>query len=160
MTALFAAEGGSATGSPVVLLHGFGGSHRAWDAVRALIEPVRPVIAFDLPGHGASLDHRPIGGAGVAAKAVLAALAERGLARWHLVGHSLGGAAAALAALRAPKSCASLTLLAPGGFGPEINERLLGRYSQASGEVEIARCLEVRSSAGGARSLPRQCSGS
>lgn len=43
----------------------------------------------------------------------------------------MGGAVAALLALRTPERVASLTLLAPGGFGPEINHRLLRRYAAA-----------------------------
>jgi len=41
----------------VVLLHGFGGTHRAWDAVRrgARWGTLRP-LAFDLPGHGEAAD--------------------------------------------------------------------------------------------------------
>lgn len=142
MADIFAVEGGRGPGEPVVLLHGFGLSHRSFDALRPPIEARRRVIAFDLPGHAGSLQVGRIGGAGVAAKAVLEALQARGHARWHLVGHSLGGAAAALAALRAPAACASLTLLAPGGFGPQINARLLRRYAAASDEAGIAQALE------------------
>lgn len=40
----------------VVLLHGFGGTRRAWDGVVALLgERYRP-LALDLPGHGAAAD--------------------------------------------------------------------------------------------------------
>jgi len=60
----------------------------------------------------------------------------------HLVGHSMGGAVAALIALRDPGRIASLTLVAPGGFGPEINHRLLRRFAAARTESEIAPLLE------------------
>jgi pyruvate dehydrogenase E2 component (dihydrolipoamide acetyltransferase) len=140
MAGLFAVERGSGV-KPVVLLHGFGGSHLAWDAVVERIGAARRTLAFDLPGHAASLDH-PHGSAAAAARAVLADLERRGIAHTHLVGHSMGGAAAALAAMMAPERAASLTLLAPGGFGPEINHRLLRRYAAATAEPELALLLE------------------
>jgi pyruvate dehydrogenase E2 component (dihydrolipoamide acetyltransferase) len=54
----------------------------------------------------------------------------------------MGGAAAALAALMEPERVASLTLLAPGGFGHEINRKLLCRYAAATEEAELQLLLE------------------
>jgi pyruvate dehydrogenase E2 component (dihydrolipoamide acetyltransferase) len=48
-------------------------------------------------------------------------------------------------ALTAPESIASLTLLAPGGFGPDINGPLLRRYGAAVEESEIRACLDAMS---------------
>jgi pyruvate dehydrogenase E2 component (dihydrolipoamide acetyltransferase) len=138
MAQLFAAEHGG-EGHPLVLLHGFAGSHRDWGPIIGRIGD-RRTIAFDLPGHGASLDVAH-GSAAIAANAVLDALAARGVRQFHLAGHSMGGAAAALAATKG-KGALSLTLLAPGGFGPEINHRLLRRYAAAKGEDEITLLLE------------------
>lgn len=140
MPGLFALDRG--TGEiPVVLLHGFGADHTAWNPVAEAVGGARRAIAYDLPGHGRSL-HVPHGSAAVAARAVLADLAERGVRRAHLVGHSMGGAAAALAALMQPQRAGSLTLLAPGGFGREIDHRLLRRYAAATKEAELAMLLE------------------
>lgn len=125
-----------------MLLHGFGGSHRAWDAVIPPVERDRRVIAYDLPGHAGSLAYPKIGNAAVAAKAVLADLSAAGIGKAHFVGHSMGGAAAALCGLMAPEACASLTLLAPGGFGWEVNHRLLRRYAAAREPADIAVLLE------------------
>ncbi len=136
---LFGFERG-AGGTPVVFLHGFGLSHRAWADVLGRIDPARHLIAFDLPGHAGSLGV-PHGSAAVAAKSVLAELERRKIARAHLVGHSMGGAVAALVALREPARTASLTLLSPGGFGAEINGSLLRRYAVAIEEAEIAALL-------------------
>ena len=43
----------------LVLLHGFSGTHRAWDEVidRLDTQRYRP-LALDLPGHGGQADHR------------------------------------------------------------------------------------------------------
>ncbi len=129
---------------PIVFLHGFAGDHETWIGQLIGLETRRRVIAFDLPGHGAALDWPKIGHAGIAAEAVVASLQALGIERFHLVGHSMGGATAAIVAFRlaAERRLASLTLLAPGGFGPEINTRLLRRFAAATDEHEIHALLE------------------
>ncbi len=139
---LFAAEAG--TGGPVlVLLHGFGGSHHVWTPVMEAHSHRCRVLAYDLPAHGHSFDYPGGGPVRVAVDAVLADLGERGIDRFHLAGHSMGGAISTLMALKAPERIASLTLLAPGGFGPEINMRLLTRYAGATDADTIRACLEA-----------------
>lgn len=133
---------GSEGTTPIVLLHGFGGDASTWSNIQTALEAKHRTIAFDLPGHGAAVDWPEIGHAGLSAKAVSAALDGLSLERVHLVGHSMGGAIATLIALRAPQRIASLTLLAPGGFGPEINHRLLRRYAAATDETDIQILLE------------------
>ncbi|ORE92738.1 alpha/beta fold hydrolase [Aurantimonas sp. 22II-16-19i] len=118
---LHALETGGGDEPPVVFLHGFDGRAEAFDAVAAsLAGEGRRCLAFDLPGHGRSADYPGFGPPKTAARAVLAELQRRGIARAHLVGHSMGGAVGCLATLFEPGRVASLTLLAPGGFGPEI----------------------------------------
>lgn len=53
----------------------------------------------------------------------------------------MGGAIATLLAATVPDSVASLTLLAPGGFGEAINEPLLRRFAEATSEAELSHCL-------------------
>jgi len=131
-----------APGAPVVLLHGFGGDASGFAALQEPLSAVRRTLAFDLPGHGRALDWPQRGGAGVAARAVRDSLDALALDRVHLVGHSMGGAAAALVALKAPERVASLTLLAPGGFGPEINASLLRRFATACDRATLELVLE------------------
>jgi len=132
----------------IVLLHGFGGSHSTWTDIQPTLARDATVIAYDLPGHGRSLDYPGAGPATVAAKAVAADLAKRGLDRVHLVGHSMGGAVATLIAMRSPERVASLTLLAPGGFGPQINGQLLKRYANAPDAGELGRIMDEMSAPG------------
>ncbi len=127
--------------APLVLLHGFGGSSRSWSQVTALLGDDIDVIAMDLPGHGGSLNAEGRGGAGRMARGVGGILSALNLDRYHLCGHSMGGAVAALLALRDPARVASLTLVAPGGLSPAINSRLLARYAAATTFEEIAECL-------------------
>ena len=130
--------------APLVFLHGFAGDHESWLAQTVAFERRRRVIAFDLPGHGAALDWPEIGNAGVSARAVIGSLDGLGIGRFHLVGHSMGGATALIVAfkLAAARRLASLTLLAPGGFGTEINHRLLRRFAAATDPHEIQALLE------------------
>lgn len=142
MSRLHKVTSGKAGGYPIVLLHGFGGSHRVWEGVVPLLERDRRIISYDLPGHAGSLDYPDVGSAAVCAKAVLADLAESGEPTVHLAGHSMGGAAAAICALMEPDRCASLTLLAPGSFGWEINHRLLRRFASATNEADLTLLME------------------
>lgn len=140
---LFVKEMGAGEGAPVVLLHGFGGSHAVWAPIQAQLAAETRTLACDLPGHGGSLDYPDAGPAKVAATAILADLEARGISAAHLVGHSMGGAIAALMAIFQPQRVASLTLLAPGGFGPEINQRLLKRYAAATDAATLEPVLEA-----------------
>ncbi|WJS03515.1 alpha/beta fold hydrolase [Roseibium aggregatum] len=133
---------GPDNGAPVVLLHGFGGDRQTWLNIQTALASKKRSIAFDLPGHGEALDWPRIGNAGVSAKAVGQSLEALELTKVHLVGHSMGGAVAALIALRNPDLVASLTLLAPGGFGSEINHRLLRRYAAATDADTMETLLE------------------
>jgi 2-succinyl-6-hydroxy-2,4-cyclohexadiene-1-carboxylate synthase len=92
----------------ILMLHGFGGTHRAWDGVAAALEPERYLpLAIDLPGHGAAADAaRPITFAGCVAH-VLAAAPER----FVLCGYSLGGRVALHVALAAPERVSRLVLV-------------------------------------------------
>jgi pyruvate dehydrogenase E2 component (dihydrolipoamide acetyltransferase) len=144
---LFADVSGKA-GPRLVLLHGFGGSHSAWRYVVGGLADSHRTIAYDLPGHGRSLKFPAAGPPKVAASAVLHDLDARGLERVHLVGHSMGGAVAVLIALAEPRRVASLTLLAPGGFGEIINVALIRRFAAATARHELAACLAEMLAAG------------
>jgi pyruvate dehydrogenase E2 component (dihydrolipoamide acetyltransferase) len=128
---------------PTVLLHGFAGDRQTWIGLEVALSTRHRTIAFDLPGHGAAVDWPRLGHAGVQAEEVVRSLDRLGVDRFHLVGHSMGGAVATITALRlaAAARVASLTLLAPGGFGGEIDADLLRRFAVATEPDEIARLM-------------------
>ncbi len=134
--------GADAGGVPVVFLHGFGGDAAGWINIQTALARRVHSLAFDLPGHGKAIDWPTIGHAGRTAHAVTDTLDGLGLEKLHLVGHSMGGAISTMIAMRSPERIASLTLLAPGGFGEEINHRLLRRYASARDEEQIQILLE------------------
>ncbi|MBO6901137.1 MAG: alpha/beta fold hydrolase [Rhizobiaceae bacterium] len=139
---LFALEAGG-SGPAVVLLHGFGGSHATWDAVIPLLSQHCRILAYDLPGHRNSHPWPETAKPKVAVDAVLADLTRRGIEQFHVAGHSMGGAIAVLMALEAPQRVASMSLFAPGGFGPQINARLLARSAEAVSHAELRATLEA-----------------
>lgn len=146
----YAVESGAGP-KTIAFLHGFGACREIWHDVATLLAAEARMFAYDLPGHGQSLECEGMGGAKPAARAILADLSARQLDKVHLVGHSMGGAIATLMALADPDRVASLTLLAPGGFGPEINAVLLRRYAATASRKDIRASLAAMS---GPRSVP------
>jgi 2-succinyl-6-hydroxy-2,4-cyclohexadiene-1-carboxylate synthase len=110
----------------VVLLHGFSGTHRAWDGVVARLDPERYLpMALDLPGHGAAADaERPITFSGCVAH-VLAAGPER----FVLCGYSQGGRIALHIALAAPERVSRLVLVSTSAGIEDAAERAGRRRS-------------------------------
>lgn len=138
----------SSAKTPLVLLHGFGGIGAVWEPVIKRLDPDLPLVVYDLPGHGRSLDAEGVGHAGVMARAILGDLDRRGISSFHLCGHSMGGAIASLIALKAAGRVRSLTLLAPGGYGAEINHEALRRYGLAVEPDELAVGLAAMAAQG------------
>ena len=103
----------------LVLLHGFGGTHRAWDPVLSELDHERynPIVP-DLRGHGTKAAVRPISFDGCAAD-VLAAAPDA----FALCGYSLGGRVAQHVALAAPERITRLYLVATSGGIAEAQAR-------------------------------------
>jgi len=112
---------GEGDATPAVLVHGFAADLTTWMFTQPALAEARPVMAFDLPGHGDS--DKTVGSGDVAffAATLRGVLDAAGIARAHLVGHSLGAAIALHFALDAPERVASLTLIAPAGLGGRID---------------------------------------
>jgi pyruvate dehydrogenase E2 component (dihydrolipoamide acetyltransferase) len=134
-------ERGAGAAVPVLLIHGFGGDLNGWMFTQPALAEDRRAIALDLPGHGGSVKEVGRGDADAFADAVEAALAALGVDRVHLVGHSLGGAVAALVALRRPPRAASLSLIAPAGLGAEINGAFIDAFLAAARRREATDAL-------------------
>jgi pyruvate dehydrogenase E2 component (dihydrolipoamide acetyltransferase) len=124
-------------GDVVLLVHGYGGDRNSWLFLQEPLAGRHRVYALDLPGHGTSAKDVGDGSVGTLASTVLGVLDAIGAERAHLVGHSLGGAVAVAAAARDPGRISSLTLIAPSGFGPEINAGYLRGFADAQTRREL-----------------------
>lgn len=109
--ATLAGELREGAGTPLVLIHGFGGSRRDWDPVVAALPHDLPLIVYDQRGFGAST-----GEAGITyshSDDLLALLDTLAVPRAHLCGMSLGGATALNFALDHPERVGKLVLVSP-----------------------------------------------
>ncbi len=130
-------------GVPVVLVHGFGGDLNGWLFNQPALAERHRVLALDLPGHGESAKDVGRGDLAALSDVLVAFLDALGIESAHLVGHSLGGAASLRLALDHPARVASLTLIAPAGFGPEINAGFTSGLAAATKRKQLQTVLEA-----------------
>jgi pimeloyl-ACP methyl ester carboxylesterase len=97
----------------LVFLHLWGGSHRTFAPVIARLTSGCAVVSYDHRGYGIS----------ELADDALAVIAELGVSRYILIGHSMGGKVAQLAASRRPKGLAALALIAPAPPRPAVDAK-------------------------------------
>jgi pyruvate dehydrogenase E2 component (dihydrolipoamide acetyltransferase) len=126
-------------GEPVVLIHGFGGDLNNWLFSLPALAEEHTVYALDLPGHGGS--SKDVGDGTSLADAVVAFLDSQELDTPHLVGHSLGALVAAQVAARG--RAASLTLVAPAGFGQPVNREYIDGFIAAESRRELKPILQL-----------------
>lgn len=131
-----------AEGHPVVLVHGFGGDLGSFLFTQPALAEVAQVHAFDLPGHGGSAKDVGAGDLAVLVDTLAGVLDALELESAHLVGHSLGGAVALSLAAAAPARVRSLTLVAPAGFGPEIDADFINGFIALERRREARAVLE------------------
>lgn len=119
----------------MVLLHGFGATHRAWDQVIAHLEPQRyRSLALDLPGHGESAAHAGPTTLEACADSVLVASPRR----FVLCGYSMGGRVALRVALAAPERVTRVILVSssPGIEDPAERNRRRRADRRLADELE------------------------
>jgi pimeloyl-ACP methyl ester carboxylesterase len=107
----FSDSGARASAETVIFIHGWGDRHELFDPMARLFRERYRTIAVDLRGHGRS--DKPTQGYDVPTLADdVAAVAEQARAgRFHLVGHSLGGAVALDLAARYPARARSVSAI-------------------------------------------------
>jgi pimeloyl-ACP methyl ester carboxylesterase len=117
-------------GPPVALLHGLFGSARNLGVVQRALAPRFRVLALDLRNHGAS-PHAAVMDYPALAADVLETLDQRAALPVALIGHSMGGKAAMMAALSQPDAVSRLVVadIAPVAYqhhNAEITATLAG----------------------------------
>jgi len=110
-------------GSPVALLHGLFGQAANFGVLQRRLAASHRVIALDLRNHGASR-HAPGMSYPGMAEDVLETLRERDALPAALLGHSMGGKVAMMAALEAPAAVARLLVadIAPVRYPPAFRD--------------------------------------
>ncbi len=134
---------GDAEGTPVVLIHGFGGDCLGWLFNQEALSEGHTTYAIDLPGHGGSTKDVGEGSVEGLAQTVLDFMDEKGIAKAHLVGHSMGGAVALALAAGHPDRVASASLLAPAGLGAEINMDFINGFIEQKRSKKLRGVLEL-----------------
>lgn len=126
------------SGPRVLALHGWLDNAHSFRPLAGHLHDLE-LVCLDLPGHGLS-GHRPPGARYAFVDYVLDILAVADALDWdrfHLLGHSLGGAVATLAAAAEPERIASLALIE--GLGP-----LTTPANQTAATLQKARKGETR----------------
>lgn len=116
-------QSGTGVAGTVLMLHSLGLDSRAFDGIRAALSDDWQIVSFDQRGHGkaAGTQARSLDDLVDDACQVIDSCAARQV---HLVGHSMGGAVAALSAARVGPRVASLALIATPAAGyPAFNAR-------------------------------------
>ncbi len=122
-------------GHPIVFVHGMGGNATHFEHVaRQLVERHR-VIGLDLVGFGWSAKPERRYSLELLRDHLLSFVDRRGLDRFTLVGHSMGGAVALAAALARPGQIDSLALLCAAGLAP------LPRWMRVGSKLFVRRQL-------------------
>ena len=139
--AVWLREGSDSDLAPLVLIHGFGSDLNSWRPMLGGGRLDNPILAIDLPGHGASTHTIPD------SLDAIAGQVEQTIAAYHsgptiLVGHSFGGAIATEIAGRGNTEVRALVLIAPAGLGPEINGAFLSGFVSARSEGSLVAWMK------------------
>ena len=119
--------------TPLVFVHGFMGGSAQWD-VQAPLRERRDLICLDLPGFGENAALAPLGRIEDFASWVLHDLSTRGVKRFDLLGHSMGGMIVQEMVRQAPERVNRLVLYATGAHGV-----LPGRFETIETSMHRAR---------------------
>lgn len=130
-------------GAPFLLVHGFGGSLASWQLVSPALARIRPVIAFDLPGHGQSSLAVGDGSVGFFAGVTAELMEALDVPAAHVVGHSLGGGVALSLLAHKPENVQALSLLAPAGLGRTVNIAFIEAFVQATTPEALCAAMDM-----------------
>ncbi len=124
---------GNESAQPMVLLHGFTGHARSWDALAAALAPHFHVIALDQRGHGDSGWTDDYGMEAMVAD-VDGLVRQLGLRRFVLLGLSMGGRNAFNYTAMHPEEVERLVIV---DIGPEINSHGASRIQAGLREPDV-----------------------
>jgi len=123
-------------GQPIVILHGLFGSKRNWGTVAKALAKDYRVFCLDLRNHGESPWADGMTYAALAAD-VARFIYHHGIEPCTLIGHSMGGKAAMMLALRKPALVCRLVVV---DISPVPRETDIGAYIQVLADVPLTSC--------------------
>lgn len=137
--------GGSPGSLPVLLIHGLFGAASNWHGIARRLAGGRRVLVPDVRNHGESpwdacMDYPSM------VQDLVALLDDEGIARAHLVGHSMGGKAAMWLALTEPQRVDSLVVadMAPVPYGGRFGGLIAALSDLPLGELRDRRDADRR----------------
>jgi pyruvate dehydrogenase E2 component (dihydrolipoamide acetyltransferase) len=132
------AETGAGAGTPLLLIHGFGGDLGIWTLNVGPLAEQRRVIALDLPGHGASSKQVGDGSVVALARTVCGFIDTMGVGDICLCGHSMGAAICFEILRQFPAGRVKAVIgLSPLGLGRSLNADFIERFSAAKRRNEM-----------------------
>jgi pimeloyl-ACP methyl ester carboxylesterase len=150
---IFTASHRGGSGSPLVCLHGFMDTWRAWELVLPELERHHDVLALTFPGHaGGPPLEGPISDA-LLPDAIERAMDDAGFGTAHIVGNSLGGFVALQLAARGRSSRSSRSLR------PAAGRRVMSRSRSYSASSFGCRLRPRRAPRARGRSWPQRTVG-
>jgi pyruvate dehydrogenase E2 component (dihydrolipoamide acetyltransferase) len=126
-----------------VLVPGYAADHTTWLMTQPALAARGNVYAPDLPGAGLSSLDVGFGDIAFFAGIVHALLDHAGIARAHLVGHSMGAAIAVAVAAHDVRRVSALTLIAPAGIDPFITMPFITGFPLIRDIPEARRLMEM-----------------
>lgn len=122
-------QGGS--GTPLVLVHGFGANKDSWIPIGGFLTPHYTVYVPDLPGFGGT-DRDPTADYSIEAQAkyLHQFIKALGLTKFHLGGSSMGGGIAAIYTALYPDEVESLWLLDAAATQDILDSPLMNKYKE------------------------------
>ncbi|KGX86748.1 2-succinyl-6-hydroxy-2,4-cyclohexadiene-1-carboxylate synthase [Pontibacillus litoralis] len=126
-------------GPPLLLLHGFTGSHHTWDSLVELLRTDYEFITIDLPGHGQTKSKNCFTMESVCSD-IDQVLAVLGIATVHILGYSMGGRTALSFAFLFPHRIRSV-LLESASPGLATEEE---RWNRVKRDKQLAATIEQK----------------
>lgn len=112
------------SGEPLLILHGWGGSHHSWAKVQAiLVDKGYRVIVPDLPGFGDSQEPQKPQTVGNYSDFILKLVDKMNLSSFFLLGHSFGGRVAIKFTKQNPQRVKKLILCDASGVKLELDSK-------------------------------------
>lgn len=130
-------------GPPLFLIHGIGASRHGWDGVIRSLKQKHRCISYDLRGHGLSPKPPPPYSLDDLVEDLEALRKELGIAKAHVMGHSLGGMIGPAYARRYPDRVLSLGLLSTAAFRTAEDSTKVKGVVAAMRQRGIAPVLET-----------------